>query len=152
MKLFAALTLSALLAMPILAHAESLTMPIALFVKSKATGFGMYQPRDSNIFKPGDPLIFYVEPQGYTFKTAGDISTFGVFMDLDILSQSGASLASQKHFADNEFTSHHLNRELNLDGTVNLTGAPPGNYLLVLTLHDKLGGSSAVTKLPFIIQ
>src|SRR5438045_3874313 len=42
----------------------------AVFEKQRAEGFGMYQERPSNVFKPGEKLIAYVEPVGYGWKEA----------------------------------------------------------------------------------
>ena len=36
----------------------------ALFVKSAPTGYGIYDPRPNNVFKPGEKLFIYVEPVG----------------------------------------------------------------------------------------
>jgi len=131
---------------------SSLTMPVVLFVKSKATGFGMYDARGSDIFKPGEKLSFYVEPQGYKFKTTGDTVSFGIAMDIALTSPAGEILYHQDNFLNQDFTSHHANEELMLNGDLDINGAKPGDYVLELTLHDKLASGTASAKLPFTIR
>lgn len=169
-KTTAAAVLAALLALPIAAHAQTtlsaatkqaflsaasatkLAMPVALFVVAKAEGYGMYDARPTNVFKPGEPLVFYIEPEGYGFRTTGDVSQFGVTMDIELRADSGVVLYRKDAFLDQDFTSHHANQEFMLNGNVNINGADTGKYLLVLTLHDKIGAATATTNLPFTIQ
>ena len=40
----------------------------AVIVKKKALGFGMYQPRGTNVFKTKEPILIYLEPVGYTIR------------------------------------------------------------------------------------
>ena len=42
------------------------------FVSSEPGGYGMYEDRKSNIFKPGETFLLYVEPVGYTYGTVTD--------------------------------------------------------------------------------
>src|SRR5919112_1000060 len=42
------------------------------FVSSDPGGYGMYEDRKSNIFKPGETFLLYVEPVGYTYGTVTD--------------------------------------------------------------------------------
>jgi len=131
---------------------SALSMPVALFVDAKASGFGMYQPRGSNVFKPGEKLRFYVEPQGYQYSTDGKTVVFGVVMDLKLTTPKGDVLFRKDGFLDQSFASHHENKELMLNGDLDITGADAGSYVIVLTLHDKVSSSVATAKLPFTIR
>ena len=42
------------------------------FVSSEPGGYGMYEDRKSNVFKPGETFLLYVEPVGYTYDTVTD--------------------------------------------------------------------------------
>ena len=42
------------------------------FVSSEPGGYGMYEERKSNIFKPGETFLLYVEPVGYRYGTITD--------------------------------------------------------------------------------
>jgi len=39
-----------------------LTVHRAVFAKEDPAGFGMYAERDTHVFKPGEPILIYVEP------------------------------------------------------------------------------------------
>jgi hypothetical protein len=42
------------------------------FVSSDPGGYGMYEDRKSNVFKPGETFLLYVEPVGYAYGTVTD--------------------------------------------------------------------------------
>jgi hypothetical protein len=42
------------------------------FISSEPGAYGMYDARKSNIFKPGETSLLYVEPVGYTYGTVTD--------------------------------------------------------------------------------
>ena len=128
-----------------------LTLPVVVFVKDKATGYGMYEARGTNHFKVGEPLKFYIEPLGYKFKHNGDRVSFGVSMDLRI-TQNGETLFTKDNFLDVDFDSHHDNAELMLNGSLDLTGASPGNYAIELSVRDHSSSDIAHASLPFTID
>jgi len=133
-------------------EASALSMPVAIFVDAKASGFGMYDARGSTVFKPGEKIRFYIEPQGYHYSTEGDTVVFGVTMDLKLMTPQGRVLFRKDGFLDQAFTSHHENKELMLNGDLDITGADAGAYVIELTLHDKMSSNVATTKLPFSIR
>jgi hypothetical protein len=132
--------------------ASALSMPVALFVDAKASGFGMYDARGSNVFEPGEKLRFYIEPQGYQYSTEGKTVVFGVVMDLKLMTPRGDVLFRKDGFLNQSFVSHHQNKELMLNGDLDITGADAGSYVMVLTLHDKMSSNVATTRLPFTIR
>src|SRR6266436_9931878 len=59
-----------------------LTVRRALFVADHPHGFGLYQERASNVFKPGEALVTYAEPIGFGAKDAGNgLVEFGFAVD-----------------------------------------------------------------------
>jgi hypothetical protein len=128
-----------------------LSLPVVLFVKDKASGFGMYEARGSNHFKVGEPLKFYIEPLGYKYKRSGDLVTFGVSMDLRLV-QKGEALFAKDNFLDVNFESHHDNAEVMLNGSLDLTGAPAGDYRIELSVRDHGSSDIAHASLPFTID
>ena len=170
MKWLRAMALAALLAGAAGAHAQSvdavagaqkaltealqktpLSLPVALFVKDKPAGYGMYEARHSNRFRVGEPLLFYVEPLGYKYKYSGDVVTFGVSMDL-LLTRKDEVLYRRSDFMILDLKSHHANAELDLIGTLNLNDAKPGDYLLEIVVRDHSSAETARTQLPFTID
>jgi hypothetical protein len=128
-----------------------LSLPVALFIEGKAGGYGLYDARPSNHFKAGEPLVFYVEPLGYKYKRDGDIVTFGASMDVTLTS-AGKTLYHKDDFLTTDLKSHHANAELDLVGTLNLTGAAPGDYVLEIVVRDHSSADVALTQLPFTIE
>ncbi len=47
------------------------------FISSEPGGYGIYEERKSNVFKPGETFLLYVEPLVYTYGiiTDGDGNT-----------------------------------------------------------------------------
>jgi hypothetical protein len=66
--------------------------------------------------------------------------------------RDGHMLAGQKEFGRFDFRSHVPNTEYMANLTLNVSGAPAGDYLLVLTVDDENSGASAKVELPFAIQ
>jgi hypothetical protein len=60
-------------------------------------------------------------------------------------------LGGQEDFADLSQKSHARNREFMVILTLNLTGAPPGDYLIEYKLRDVTGAKSATFSQPFKI-
>lgn len=124
----------------------------AVFETDRAEGFGQYRERSSNVFKPGEKLIAYIEPVGYGWKeTSPGTYEFGFEVDFLIKSPDGKLLAGQENFARLVLSSHARNREFMLNLTMNVGGAPPGDYVLEFKLRDVAGDKSTVVQLPFKI-
>ncbi|MER2266018.1 hypothetical protein [Methylobacterium oxalidis] len=124
----------------------------AMFVSRKAALYGDYERRPSNVFAPGEPLITYVEPVGFGYRKAGDTYTFEGTIDFAIKKRSGEVLGEQKAFQAYSLSTHARAREFFLNLTVSLSGAPPGDYVLVFTLNDTVRRASTEVEQPFTIQ
>ena len=48
--------------------ASPLVFRRALFVAGSPSGFGIYNPRPDNVFKPGEKLVIYAEPIGFKWE------------------------------------------------------------------------------------
>ena len=129
-----------------------LTVRRALFVADHPHGFGLYQERASNIFKPGEALVAYAEPVGFGAKDTGNgLVEFGFAVDFLIKSPDGQILTGQQDFAQLTQQSHVRNLEFMLVLTLNVTGAPPGDYVVEYKLRDVSGEKSTSFALPFKI-
>ena len=129
-----------------------LTIRRAVFVAEHPEGFGEFVARTSNVFKPGEKLVAYVEPVGYGWKANGkDSFDFGFDVDFLIKSPDGKIVAGQENFAKLRQTSHARNREFMLTLTMSLDGAPAADYVLEYKLRDITGNKSAIVTLPFKI-
>ncbi|MEG9504201.1 MAG: hypothetical protein MIN69_20475 [Methylorubrum extorquens] len=126
----------------------------ALYVARKAADFGDVEARPSNVFKPGEPLLTYIEPVGEATQSIGsDQIGFGVIVDFEVRTPEGKALATQKNMIDRDVTVKRAEGEPNffLNLSLDLDGFPPGNYVLVYTLRDKLSGRTLDVPQPFTI-
>lgn len=115
----------------------------SLLVAENATGFGVYNPRDNNVFKPGEPILIYCEPYGMGYGTPGQgLYSVNFVIDLQVLDASGNQLANALGATEYNMTSRHQNREVQANITYNLDGIPVGRYTLVTTLRDKNSSKS----------
>jgi hypothetical protein len=110
----------------------------ALLVAEQATGYGVYNPRATNIFKMGEPILIYCEPVGFDYGNPGEgLWSVNFFIDLQVLDSGGNQLANLPEVTQYNMVSRHLNREIPANITYTLQGIKPGRYTLVTTLRDK---------------
>jgi hypothetical protein len=129
------------------------TIGKAVFVTATPTGYAMYEPKQGSVFKAGEKLISYVEPVGLTWKEAsaeGKLET-RFTVDLDLVTPTGEILASHKAFGDFTFTGYRRNQEIYATLTVDVSGAPAGDYVLRFRFNDINSGKSASVDQPFKI-
>jgi hypothetical protein len=130
-----------------------LTIRRAVFVAERPKGFGQFTGRNSNVFKPGEKLVAYVEPVGYGWKDTGNGNfEFGFAVDFLIKSSDGKILTGQENFANLVEKGQRRNREFMVTLTMNVSGAPAGDYVLEYKLRDLASDKSAVINLPFQIE
>jgi len=127
-------------------------IPTATYVAAPADGFGIYAARDGNVFAAGEPLLIYLEPTGFDWKQQDGLYLSLLTVDFDLTSSDGNVLAGQKGFGRFDFKSHVPNTEYMANLTLNVSGAPAGDYVLVLTVNDVNGGGSAKVDMPFSIK
>jgi hypothetical protein len=125
----------------------------AVLTREEAVGYGIYNPREDNVYTRDQTVLAYVEPQGYKVSTPlPGIYVFGVVVDVTILRPDGEVVWAKENFFEKTVESRRFNRDFFLNATLEITGAPPGEYVLKLTLHDKLGGGPAEATLPIVIK
>ena len=129
-----------------------ITIRRSLLTTGSAAGFGQYQPRTGNVYKPGEPILIYAEPAGYRFVRQGEIYSFGFSADFALLTADGKVLAGQKGFRSWQFNSREPLFEVFVNLTYNLTGAPAGNYVIQTTLTDLNGGGQVSFQSPIVIK
>ena len=118
------------------------------FVSSEPGGYGIYEERKSNIFKPGETFLLYVEPTGYTYGTVTDedgntLYTMNFTLDFIISDKNGNILGGQEDIPVSNIVSHHQNKELNLDISIDQSSPfPPGDYVITYRITDENSGKS----------
>jgi hypothetical protein len=139
-------------ALATLAANAPLSLRNVQFVAGAPKGFGIYQPRGGNSFPPGEPLVVYAEPFGVAWQPEGEQFNALLTVDFEIRTPAGEILTGKKDFGRFAFTSRERNLEIMTHLTLNLSGAPAGDYVFGATYHDKMSGKSASLDLPFQIK
>lgn len=122
----------------------------AVFVSRSPEVFGIYEPRASNRFRAGETLLVYAEPVGYGWKpVGGNRVEFGFSVDFVVKGRDGVILGGREDFARLVLQSYNRNREFMLSLSVDVTGAPPGDYVLSFRLRDIASAKTATFELPF---
>ena len=131
-----------------------LATPLALrevVMVTDVQGYGVYTPRADAVYAPVDSIVIYAAPVGYHWQAVDGGWRFGLEADLAVLSQQGEVLLDLPDFGRAEMQSRVQNTEYHMVITLNLTGAPEGEYVLALVLTDIVSGASMQTTLPFQI-
>ncbi len=125
----------------------------AVFITKEPAGYAMYEPKDGTVFKTGETIVSYVEPVGLTWKQAAakDKLETRFTVDFDILNPAGKILAGQKAFGDFTFTGYLRNQEIYSTLTIDVSGAPAGDYVLRFHFNDINSGKTATIDQPFKI-
>lgn len=109
-----------------------------LVVPDDRAGYGIYTPRETNAYKPGEPIEIHVEPFGYGFgRTADGRYEIAFDVDLDVQDAAGNSLGKVANVMSLKLTSRGPNTEFYARLTYDLKGAPKGDYVLVTTMRDR---------------
>lgn len=131
-------------------------LPLSLrnptLVSAPVDGFGLQTPRENAVYAPGDAIVAYAEPIGYGYQANPDGTySFGLLVDLVLRDASGAVVGGQEAFQRSVLTSHARNREFFITLTLNVTGAPAGDYTVDYIVHDLVSQEVATVSFPFSI-
>ena len=110
------------------------------FVKNENNTFGIYEPRETEEYAPGEAIYLYMEPVGYASKKSESGKYEIRFSaDMSIENDKGEVLGGQKDFAKMAFSSWNFGTEMCLTFTYTVSGLEKGRYKIVTTVCD--GGS-----------
>jgi hypothetical protein len=119
---------------------------------NSADAYGIYEEHKSNVFKPGEPIILYVEPVGFTHMPINGISNSNNNSKLYLINMTAGIVLSDKQgniLLGREnipllgVMSHHKNTEL--FANLRLTQSSPfpaGDYVITYTVSDAPSGKS----------
>jgi len=134
--------------------AESpLVLENAKFVKGDNNSYGIYEPRENDVFTAGEPIYLYVEPAGFavTRNPAGYFE-FGFKVDFQVVDDSGTVLGGQTDFAVLPFKSWNVNTEMSLTFTYTLSGLEKGKYKIITQVSDMHSAKKATNEKGFAIE
>ncbi len=129
-----------------------LTFRRVLWVAARPDGFGVYNPRETNVYASGDQMIIYSEPVGFGWAKTGDLWQMNMVADLAIKSKEGEVLLTQPGIQKLALASRVRNREFMSTLTLTLNGIPAGEYIADTTLRDQVSGKQGTMSLPFVIK
>lgn len=118
------------------------------FVTSEPEGYGVYEERGSDTFRPGETIILYIEPSGFEYGYLTDelgntLYTMDFTADFTITDINGNVLGGQQGLPIGDIISHHQNKELFIPFTITQTTPfPPGEYVVIYTITDENSGNS----------
>jgi hypothetical protein len=132
-------------------NASPLTVTKAILVASDPQGYGIYDIRDNNQYKAGEPIVIYAEPAGFAYGRDGDMNLINMALDFEIKSSTGESLAVKQDFAKWELRSRVANKEFMGKLTYTFSGIEPGDYVVETTIRDQNSDKKVTFATPFKI-
>lgn len=126
-----------------------------LWVADPPMGFGVYNPRKTNVYKAGDKMIVYCEPIGIDSKWVGGMDgawQYEFALDLTVKTKDGRQVYSQANIGKHEGVSRVRTRQLMCRVDITLTNIPDGEYTVEVTLRDSASGKHGMFSLPFVIE
>ena len=114
-------------------------------------GYANYTPRENSVFKSNDTLRVYFEPVGFAFTPDGDGFSSALVADLQIRTPGGLILATSEDFGRLEWHGRSKMHEVHATIEFPLPAFKPGDYQLLLTLHDQGSPKEATVTLPFSV-
>jgi hypothetical protein len=122
-------------------------------VKGADNSYGMYAPRESDVFADGEPIYLYAEPAGYTIKkNPAGYYEFGFKADFQVADESGKVLGGQNDFAVLPFKSWNPNTEVSITFTYTLSGLEKGKYKILTQVSDMNSAKKASCEKWFAIK
>jgi hypothetical protein len=112
------------------------------FVNS-AEGYGIYQEHKSNIFKPGEDIILYVEPVGFSHINNTRLYLINLTASIILSDTQGNILFGRENIPILNIVSHTQNTEMFGRLRVGQSSPfPPGGYVITYILNDVPSGKS----------
>ena len=123
------------------------------FVNGADNSYGIYGPKQSDVFAAGEPIYLYVEPAGYIInKNPKGYYEFGFKADFQVADESGKVLGGQTDFAVLPFKSWNPNTEISLTFTYTLSGLEKGKYKIITQVSDANSAKKASCEKWFTIK
>ena len=136
------------MAMLMLTQKDKFHLRRNVLIEQKAGGWGVYSKRATNIYKPGEDIILYLEPGAFKYARRKQWFKFGFTVDFRLVQPDGNIVGGQDNFDKFQFTSLRPNTEILLNLTLSLSGVPAGKYILKIAVHDMVGKEVATVDVP----
>ncbi len=132
---------------------SALVLENGKFVKGETNSYGIYEPRENDVFSAGEPIYLYMEPAGYAMaRNPAGYFEFGFRADFQVADESGAVLGGQTGFAEMNFKSWNFNTEISLTFTYTLSGLVKGKYKIITQVSDAHSAKKATIEKSLTIE
>jgi hypothetical protein len=123
---------------------------VKLILCTEVRDYGDYDARDSFEIKAGEPLLVYMEPDGYHISKEGDAYKIWVSQDASISNDEGEVIFQRNNWVNYKriFPTPILPFYL----TNNVSDIPPGKYTYSLTLKDHYKNTFFSKTFEFIVK
>lgn len=126
----------------------------ARLIVAQPQGYAQPVAREGNVFAPGDPMIVYLEPVGFSVRRDPETGAYlyDLAADFNLVGPAGKVVGGRRDFARFQGDGRHFPDHLPITITYSLAGLPPGEYKVETVLKDRLGGGSATVVTPILIN
>jgi hypothetical protein len=132
---------------------STLVLGNAKFVKSGDNSYGIYEPRENDVFTTGEPIYLYLEPAGYAVaQNPAGYYEFGFKADFQVADADGKILGGQTGFAEMAFKSWNFNTEVSLTFTYAISGLEKGSYKIITQVSDAHSDKKATIEKSLTIE
>lgn len=125
-----------------------LTCPVYLFAEEEPESFGVYRARPSQTFVDGETMYVYAKPKNYTILKEGDVYHIYLSAGYAVYDKNGNYLGGEESWQDFRYIARSPIFELFFAFSFSFD-IDPGEYVLEITLKDRLSNKETSFKLPF---
>lgn len=125
-----------------------LTCPVYLFVEGEPESFGVYRPRLSQTFVDGETMYVYAEPKNYTLFKEGDLYHVYLSVGYAVYDKDGNYLGGEESWEDFRYLVRTPIFEFFFSFSFSFD-IDPGEYILEVTVTDRLSNKKTSFQLPF---
>lgn len=119
----------------------------------KIGGFGVYVPSSSTVFKPGQDVLVYCEPEGIAYQTDSDGFRSRIASRVEILSEGSKDSVWSEDMGYVEDICRSKRRDYYVNFRVSLPESlAAGRYRLKVSQVDLIGETDASTEIPFVVK
>lgn len=124
------------------------------FVKDDPPGYGIFQPRENNIFSSGETIFIYGEPKNFTIKEIEkDIFEIYLKEDLFLLDQENNILLGQIDILEYHTQTRSPSSDIFFTNYITQEEPfPPGKYKIRIVIKDAYSQRTEEVTLDFEIQ
>jgi hypothetical protein len=119
----------------------------------RVESFGLYTPVKSTAFKPGQPVLLYVELDNFTVQQNGQKYETKFLAEYNIFDAGGSRVVNTKLRPVEEDEDRNRRHDFFISYQLEIPKElPPGNYSLQLVIEDAIGQKSSEARIDFRVR